>query len=183
MVSLLETLRARRGSIVGRWRDLVFETYPAPSASFLKAETDRFRNPVGGTLAHDLGELFDGLIGEDPAAAPVAPLDAIVRVRAVQSFAPGRAVGFVLLLKQAVTDELAAAECALDPDELLAFFTRVDDLLLRGVDILVSCRERVFEIRAREAKSRVHSLLRRAGLLDEADGADAEDGGKGGNGA
>jgi hypothetical protein len=180
---LLEALRERRTGIVRRWHDLVLETYPAQSTGFLKAEKDRFRNPVGGTLQRDLEALFDGLLGDDPSSAPLVPLDNIVRVRAVQNFSPGRAVGFLLLLKRAVADEMTVMGHEVGAEEMLAFHARVDELLLRGVDVLVSCRERVFEIRAREARTRVHSLLRRAGLLEEAEAAGGEDGVKGGNGA
>jgi len=40
-------------------------------------------------------------------------------------------------------------------------------MVLRGFDLYTNCRERIYEIRAKEAKNQVSRLLQRAGLLCE----------------
>jgi len=177
VTALSSWLIERRANVLDRWLDLVIATYPAESAAFLRGEKDRFRNPIGATLSRELAVLFDALVGGnshgDEACQAVA---AVVRMRAVQQLTPAAAVSFVPLFKRAVAEELGA-EGADRAGELLTLYARVDELTLQAVNELVQCREHVFRLRAREARSQVYSLLRRAGLLDV---VATDDDGKGG---
>lgn len=168
-------LNERRGNVLDRWLDLVIASYPAESAAFLRGEKDRFRNPVGATLARELAVLLEALLGGNDDAARQA-IAAVVRLRAVQQLTPAAAVSFVPLFKRAVSDELGA-DWGSRAAELLQLFARVDELTLQAVNELVECREQVFRLRAREARSQVYSLLQRAGMLEV---VAADDDGKGG---
>ncbi len=176
MTALSAWLKERRASVLDRWLDLVIATYPPESAAFLRGEKDRFRNPIGATLTRELAVLFDALVGGDSGDEAGHAVAAVVRMRAVQQLTPAAAVGFIPLFKRAVSDELGA-EGADRAVELLSLFARVDELTLQAVNELVECREQVFRLRAREARSEVYSLLRRAGVLEV---VAAEGDGKGG---
>jgi len=53
LVMVLEHLLSqKRAAILGRWFQLILETYPADTSRFLKKEKDRFVNPVGYTISH-----------------------------------------------------------------------------------------------------------------------------------
>ncbi len=185
---LLERVRERRQALADRWGDLVLSTYPPETASFLRTERDPFRNPVGTTIRREIGALAEGLLTGADAAALEGPLDAIVKIRAVQALSPAQAIGFVLLFKQALGEVVgesagtgsgdAAARELADLDELHG---RVDALTLAACDRYVACRERIFDIRARAATARTYALLKRAGLLSEveAEGAAAAPGAEG----
>ena len=56
--------------------------------------------------------------------------------------------------------------------ELLGLYARIDKLALQAFTVYVRCRERVYELRAREATARTYSLLKRAGALTEAQAAE-----------
>jgi hypothetical protein len=170
-MKLLDILRERREAVADRWRELVFETYPPQAVAFLRRERDGFRNPVGATIRQAIGELAEGLIGGADAGALAGPLDALVRMRAVQGFSPGETVGFVFLFRRALGDVLRDVLEKAPAGELLELYARLDAMALLAWDRHATCREKVSEIRAREATARTYSLLKRAGLLVDAFGA------------
>jgi hypothetical protein len=168
---LMSILQERREALKQRWTELVFASYPQQSVSFLRQERDRFANPLGSTIRSEIATLVEGLLTGADDAALTAPLDAIIRVRAVQDFSPVEALRFVFQLKQAVAEIVGDDAKRVPADELLAFHARLDELALQACGIYVGCRERVFQIRAREATARTYSLLKQAGLLVDADEA------------
>ena len=168
MSGLLDVLKEKRKALEERWAELVFATYPQQSVPFLRRERDRFANPLGSTIRNEIAALVEGLLAGADAAALAAPLDAIIRVRAVQSFSPAEALRFVFQLKQAAAEVAGDDLAAVPAGELLAFHARLDELALQAFGIYVGCRERVFEIRAHEATARTYSLLKHAGLLVDA---------------
>jgi hypothetical protein len=76
---------------------------------------------------------------------------------------------FIFLLKRVLREELyqEIKESTAASEELLALEARVDEMALRGFDLYMKCREKIYEIRAKEAKNQVSRLLQRAGLLCE----------------
>ncbi|MGE5838673.1 MAG: RsbRD N-terminal domain-containing protein, partial [Deltaproteobacteria bacterium] len=105
-----------------------------------------------------------------------ASLDEVVGIRAVRESTTRRPMIFVFLLKKVLREELyqELKENAAAWEELLALESRVDEMALRGFDLYMNCREKVYEIRAKEAKNHVSRLLRKAGLLSEVPGWDSE---------
>lgn len=172
-----EILRANRSRIIARWGESILATYPDGGSTFFSREADAFRNPVGSLVRRGVEVLYDGLLGDAAAEDMEAALDGIVRVRSVQDFTPARAVGFVFLLKRAVRDVLAGQAAGEDAEQLREFDERIDDLALRAFDQFARCREKVYEIRAREVMARTHSLLRRAGVVEDGPGDAGEGGG------
>jgi len=159
---LQDLLRKKQDEIVRRWRALKLATYPAETRQFLEREPDRFANPVGHTIETGLASLYAELIGEQDPAAMRQGLDGIVRIRAVQELGAAPAVGFVLLLKDAVAEVLNPGSLsAADLTELREFDARIDRLLLLAFDLYVADREQVFQIRANELNARSAKLIER----------------------
>ena len=157
---LSAALAHRKSAVVKRWFDRMLQMYPESTTGFLAHEKDPFRNPIGHTLKESLSTLFDGLIRPGDVAALAPALEDIVRIRAVQDFTAGQAVAFPFLLKQILRTEFTA-DASRYPDEFAALESRIDELALLAFDLYMKCRERVFEIRANEAK-RNSFILERA---------------------
>jgi hypothetical protein len=156
----------KRADIVDRWSNLTLETYPLDAQRFLKKQKDPFANPVGTTLRKQIEKLFAIILGEIDAQELAPTLDGIVRIRAVQDFHPSQAVVFVFLLKRVVREEL---EKGAQKEHLIGevhdFEAKLDEVALLAFDIYVQRKEKLYEIRAMEAKSQVSRLLKRAGLI------------------
>jgi len=153
----MSLLRDKREEILGDWLSRTLESYPEQTQAFLRRERDRFRNPAGRILREGLAVLLDEILGEmDPERTNPALLE-IVRLRNVQDFTPGRAVGFVFLLKETLRGD---PELRADPAAVEAVFERVDRLILQAFDLYVQCREKMAQIRVDEARRRVFMLER-----------------------
>lgn len=158
---MLENLLSkRRDAIVKAWIQLIVDAYPDDTSKFLKRVKDPFANPVGGTYKRAIPAIFDGLL-----AGETGPSDAmmeLIRIRAVQQPEPARSLGFVLDLRQVVRDQLGRE--ATNPEvvnELEAFDSKVEALLMSAFTCFVRCREKMYEIRVNEAKKQTAKLLER----------------------
>jgi hypothetical protein len=149
-VGLNEALAARREPVLERWFQAVLATYPEETARFLASGADPFANPVGHTVREGLGRLYDRFVADGPVSELSSAIDGIVRIRAVQEFAPSAAVGFVYTLRGILREELADA--ALDPSGQARLESGIDRLALVAFDVYMQCREKIFEIRVREIK-------------------------------
>lgn len=135
----------RPDAIVEPWFARTTESYPELTARFLAAEEDPFRNPVGHALRQNLAALASELVGEMDQQRIAAALDNIVRVRAVQDFSPGEAVGFIFLVKPILRE--------LTPSSEHDFFdNRIDQLALLAFEAYMRCREQLADIRIHEAQ-------------------------------
>ena len=149
-MGLNEALAAKRGVVLERWFQAVLATYPEETARFLAGGADPFANPVGHTVREGLGRLYERFVADVPTSELSAAIDGIVRIRAVQEFAPSAAVGFVYTLRKILREELADA--ALDPAGQAVLENGVDRLALVAFDVYMQCREKIFEIRVREIR-------------------------------
>ncbi len=169
-MKLEKLLLQKKSAILDRWLQLILETYPADAQRFLKKQKDRFANPVGYTIAKETENLYKQLLQsvETEKESLSASLDRIFRIRAVQDFSPSQAVAFIFLLKRVIREELESEipENLLF-DELMIIDARIDDMALLVFDIYMRCREKIYEIRANEAKNRVSGLLQKSGLISE----------------
>ena len=159
-----ELLEAHRAAILGRWRTAILAPYPSSGAAFFADERDSFHNPVGATVRTASEAILDVLISAGPCDAALEPLRGLVELRAVQELSASRALAFLPQLKRIVRDELGADVA---PEELEGLTARLDDLLLEAFDLFVACRERIYELRTREARARVWTLLQQAELVTE----------------
>jgi hypothetical protein len=166
-MDLKNQLIAKKSAILKKWFDAVADTYPDNTSSFLKKQKAQFTNPVGYTLAEGLEGLFEALLkGMIPDTVKTF-LDSIVRIRAIQDFTASEAVSFVFLLKKIVRQELGN-EILQQPgmnDELTGFDSSIDDLALYSFDIYMNCREKIYELKANEARNMTFRLLQQAKLI------------------
>ena len=149
-VGLNEALVSKREAVLERWFRAVLATYPEETARFLAGGADRFANPVGQTVRDGLARLYDRFVADVPVSELSAAIDGIVRIRAVQEFAPSAAVGFVYTLRGILREELSDA--ALGSDEQTVLENGIDRLALVAFDVYMQCREKIFDIRVREIK-------------------------------
>jgi len=154
---LLDVPEETTCGIVQKGLSRTLDTYPEQTSRFLLQTKDPFRNPVGGVLREGLPVLFEELAGRFNRDRIQSALGEIVRVRAVQEFTPGQAVGFIFLLRQIIREELRPAQY--DPG---ALERRIDELVLIAFDLYSGCRDKMSEIKVNEAKRRVFVLERLA---------------------
>ncbi|GAB4349418.1 MAG: RsbRD N-terminal domain-containing protein [Candidatus Abyssubacteria bacterium] len=185
-MSLTDILKQRREAILKRWHDLVLKTYPPDTARFLQREKDQFANPVGAAISRALDGLYSALVRGDAPDEAAASFDHIVRIRAVQEFAPSEAVYFMFQLKTAIREELARDIRAsrASAEEMTELERRIDDFALFSFDLYMKCREKIYELQANEVRKRAISLLERSNLVSRTSDSTDEDEGtkKRGNG-
>jgi len=167
-MGLNDLLRENRSAIVAKWFEAVVETYHEETRGPLRKQQAQFTNPVGFNTAQGLEGLFDGLLKGMLPQETSRFLDGIVRIRAVQDFAPSDAVRFVFRLKDVVRTVLA--ESVQEPANaagLAAFEAAVDDLALFAFDLYMQCREKLYDIKAKEARNQTFRLLQKAKIITE----------------
>ncbi len=151
-MNLIEALKNKRKQILSTWVDRTLDSYA--SSGFFKRSKDKFANPVGVNIREGLSALFDLLLKKAPQEEYLAPLDQVIRIRAVQEFTPAQAVAPILELKWVVKQVLSA-----DKDtrhllsELDSFDCDIDRAALAAFDMYTACREQLYENRIRELKS------------------------------
>jgi len=159
-MSLQDLLLRSRSEIVEQWFHSLLASYPADTARFLDSESDPFRNPVGQTSRKALESLFTGIIGAQPVNELRAPLDEIIRIRAVQDFTATDAVGFMMQLKPLLRDRLrGTAATNGNANHLRELEARIDAATLLAFDIYVECREQFYAIKANATRRRTEILL------------------------
>lgn len=157
---LKSLLSAHGTTIVERWFESILDTYPEETARFLRREPDRFANPLGQTVKRAIQTLWDEIAADAPDERLRAPLDDIIRIRAIQDLRPAVALAFVFRLKPIVRDVLGDAQAQL-AREVRALEGRVDEIALLAFEIYAACREQLAEIRVTEMKQRTLKLIER----------------------
>jgi hypothetical protein len=145
-MTLQQLEKRRKSAIMKKWLELVYETYPPDTASFLKEEVDRFANPVGYVIASNLRKILDGLIEGSDMQAMSSYLEDIIKIRAVQDFSPSQAVCFIDLLKKVILSEIPA-ETEADATGLVS---RIDRLAFMSADIYARTKEKIAQLKERE---------------------------------
>jgi hypothetical protein len=173
-----EFLRDNRKKILKKWIDDTVATYPEEARQFMTSRSDRFANPVGGTISGGFDAVYDCLVqkGDFESEEVLKCIDGVVRIRAVQNFTAAQAVGFVYNLKQIVRKALGdQAKDVAVIDDLVAFEHEIDKLALLTFDIYMQCRERIYEMRANEIRNRTSRILQRAVQVWEKQGGGESD--------
>ena len=160
---ITEILNNKKEAIVRKWIDLILNSYPAEAANFLKLKKNQFGNPIGHTITINAEKIFDELINDCDFEKIKFLLDEIIKIRAVQSFSPSQALGFLFDLKKTIRDEFSAelAEKAIS-DELSKLDLLIDQMVLIGFDLYMGSREKVFKIRVNEIKSKSYKAIETA---------------------
>jgi hypothetical protein len=151
------------------WFAILAGTYPPDTTRFLKTNKDTFSNPVGGTSRRTLEAVLDALIENAEPDRLARHLDALIRIRAVQTmFTPSQATAFILDLKKVIRNTLKSDLKDADlQTQMLTFEERIDRLLLIAFDIFVRCREKIYSMKATEEQSKFYRAFARAGLVRE----------------
>jgi len=166
--NLVSILKTKKSTIVKKWFELVVNSYPPDTASFLKGQKDQFSNPVGHTTKKGLEAVFDEVVSGMDRDSIVSFLDPIIRIRAVQDFTPSQAVGFLLDLKIVIREklkkELKSAPVRAGMADIDA---NIDRLCLIGFDIFVTCREAIYQLKVNTERDKIYKAFSRAGLVTE----------------
>lgn len=166
--NLVSILQTKKSTIVKKWFELVVNSYPPDTASFLKGQSDQFSNPVGHTTQKGLEAVFDEVVSGMDRDAIVSFLDPIIRIRAVQDFTPSQAVGFILDLKNVIREKLKKELKSAPVQAGIADIdTNIDRLCLIGFDIFVTCREAIYQLKVSTERDKIYSAFSRAGLVTE----------------
>jgi RsbT co-antagonist protein rsbRD N-terminal domain len=165
---LNELLSEKKSIILGKWFDVIIASYPADTSNFLNKQENRFTNPVGHVILQGIEGIYDAILMDIEVDKVTPFLDNIIRVRAVQDFLPSQAVSFVMSLKKIIHEEIRNYKGEGIPvQELSALESRIDTLALLSFDIFMKCKEKIYEIKANEAKRMMYRLLHQANLLTE----------------
>lgn len=176
-MKLEDLLVEKKKTILENWFQSILESYPPDSINFFKNKKDQFQNPVGHSIQDGMEKLFDGLLGDFDREDVAVPLDKIIKIRSVQDFTPSQAVAFIHSIKHIVRDTMGELiRDDLYREQLYQFDCRVDRLALYAFDCYMQCREKLYEIRVREAKAGSQIIFER--LNRRADSAPGADGGK-----
>ena len=183
-MELSKVLAQHKETILNQWFDATIHSYPEETARILAKSSNRFDNPVGSATHQSLEDTlvliqkfcFDDHIGQFKKSsgysdringtplidceAVESALDAVIRIRAVQSFAVPRALAFVFELKSIVK---SLPEVSVDE----IFDSIIDQVALAAFNRFMKCREDIFLLRSNEAKRRIHRAFERAGLVTE----------------
>lgn len=147
-------LAANTAGILETWLRTTAGSYPAETARHLLDEPDPFRNPVGQAMREGLPVLLDAVLGRVPFEAVAAPLERLIRIRAMQAFTPAQAIGFLLklipLLRESYSSDAARIEAE----------ARIHRMTLAAFDLYVSCREQAHTIQLKELRRRTYVLDR-----------------------
>jgi hypothetical protein len=160
MTRIEEVLSGKKTDIVKKCFNLTVETYPPETAGLLRRGRDRFLNPVGFTIRSEIENIFDEVVGAMDVERLFASLENVIKIRAIQNFAPSEAISFVYLLKRSIREELTSiADFGLQIaeqrliEELTELNERLDRVALLAFDVYVQCREKIHEIKLKEAKA------------------------------
>lgn len=159
-MSLQDKIKQKKEAISERCFNLIASTYPPATSQLLKREKDRFLNPVGYAIQNEIETIFNELTGEMNSNRLYTALESIIKIRAVQDFSPSEAVGFVFLLKEAVSETVRSGEHNTKKEEgmilneLIEFEQRIDRIALMAFDIYMECREKIHEIKIKASKQR-----------------------------
>ncbi|MBI3378309.1 MAG: RsbRD N-terminal domain-containing protein [Nitrospirae bacterium] len=168
-------LADKKASILEKWFDVIIETYPPDTASFLKNRNNRFANPTGSTISQGIEDIFDELLRGLNKEKTSQFLDDIVRIRAVQDFTPSQALSFIFPLKRIIREELAAEIAGNHlSDEILSLESEIDGLALSAFDIYMKCREKIYDIKANEVKRSTFRLMQMANLINDTNGEEPD---------
>jgi len=158
-------LAQKKSAILGRWLTMIYESYPPETAIFLRKEKNRFDNPMGYRISEGLAGLYGALLQEMERDQILTWLDEIIRIRALQDFAPSQALAFIFLLKNVIRHELAEEIQKENlAAEILELESRIDGLALLGFDVYAKRREKLHEIRTGEVQARISAFMRKSGL-------------------
>jgi len=166
-MKLAELLTRYRTTILDKWFHLIINSYPKETSRFLDLQKNPFANPVGSTIKTCTTAALDLLTDPTGDIVTADCLEGLIKIRAVQTFSPSRALAFIpelnSLLEEILGNELTSPRYS---SELASLRRRIEKLTLAAFDIYMSCIEKLYQIRADEIKRSHHTMLKRLEKLD-----------------
>ena len=166
-MKLQKFLTDNHKGICSQWTEAIFKTYPEEGEKFFSNSSNQFANPVGHTFRNNIENIYMTLVRGGDVAECSTDLDGILRIRAVQGFAPSVALCFLPALKEIVYRETASADLAEIGADMRDWELRVDRLTMLGFDLYMACRETLWKQKANQLYSRTHKLLEKSKLLKD----------------
>ncbi|ADH86962.1 RsbRD N-terminal domain-containing protein [Desulfurivibrio alkaliphilus] len=173
-MTLEQFLAENKGELQDRWVDRVLDSYAGDAATIFKGEQDRFANPVGYNTRHTLTAIYSLLFDQPEVDLQrlKAELETFIKIRAVQTFTPASAVGFIYDLKAVVRHAVGKQrDLTVSQEEWANFHDTLDQLALVVFDLYMASRERLFQAHLNEIKTMNHMLTKHgcpsAGLVDK----------------
>jgi len=163
---LNKLLSEKKSAILKKWFSAILESYPAEAAKYYKKHDKPFTNPVGSTIFNGLENLFDEVLQGKDFKTPPSSLEDIIRIRAVQDFAPSQALIFIPLLKKIIVEELKSE--VTDPGMFGVFLELeavIDNLAFQAFDVYVGFREKIYDLKVTEIQSLTSRHLQRANQI------------------
>ena len=144
----IRLIRENRSKVFERWQESVLAFFP---------EKMHIDTPLAQALSGVLGEVLDAL-GESPETLNEA-LNKLLRILAVQSFPPSRAMSLFFELKS-ILREIAPGDVKQKHwDELQ---TGIEHLTLEAFDSYMVHREKIYQLKVEESKRQTFMMSRRA---------------------
>lgn len=154
-----EILKRSKDTILKRWTEKIFKSYPEETRRFLDTQKDQFQNPVRHIFKKELNRLLNELIDSFNRDNIEGALDNIIAIRAVQDFTPSEALSFIFDLKGIIEENMGGG--------IVDIFKRIDEMALIAFDIYMQRKETIYRLRANAMANQVSGLLRKKGLLSE----------------
>ncbi len=173
---LSDLFARRRADLLDAWVQRVLGAYPEETQTFLTQKADPFDNPVGAALKEGTSDIVTYLLDGGERDTLAEKLQHLMRIRAVQQFAPAEAVGFVFQLKDVIRTRLGKDVAAgeLYP-ELLEFESAVDDVAMVCVELYTEAREQLFRSQLKSVHRQTYKLVERMNKMRRISGEDAGD--------
>ncbi len=166
-MALKKLLEDKKSSIVKKWVQMTIDSYAPDAAMFFNNQMNDFLNPVGGTIRSSLESLYDTILFKKDADRIKSILEPLIKIRAVQNFTASQAVVFIFFLKKIIREELKKELKKIDPKSLASIDSGIDAMALIGFDIYVQCREKIYDLKTNEERSKIYKAFARAGLIKD----------------
>lgn len=144
----IRLIRENRSKVFERWQESVLAFFP---------EKMHIDTPLAQALSEVLGEVLDAL-GESPETLNEA-LNKLLRILAVQSFPPSRAMSLFFELKSILREIAPGHVKQKHWDELQ---TGIEHLTLEAFDSYMVHREKIYQLKVEESKRQTFMMSRRA---------------------
>lgn len=155
-----EILGRHKETVITRWTETVFNTYPLETVGFLRTSTDPFTNPVAHMTREAAGILYEAICENEVEPVIVKKaLERFIRLRAVQKFVPSQNLAVLFLMKPLLRDSVLPEmqKYGLIKD-YLQVESRLDTLVLLAFDLFMNARETLAEARIKEIRNQYAQL-------------------------
>ncbi len=151
-----ELISQKKETIVGKWIQSIFDTYPAETSEFLRLQKNQFSNPVGHIICEAAEKILGSVLSGNQTLEIKILLNDIIKIRAVQDFLPSKAASFIFYLKDIIREEVQLDIKDIESfNEFCGILSEVDRVALIAFDLYSEAREKVYQLRMNELKNKI----------------------------